>query len=455
MPKDPKSSNRLSEKAFKSYIDSKRILIADSNSSSRAGLARALVDMGSRMDHIALCGSFGEANQYLKKNSVDLVISDYYLGRDYGLELLQHHRASHQNQNDALFILITANSSQSAVAEAVEEDVDAYILKPYTLERLRQVITQTAFSKIYPTEYQQRIDESKNLIARGDLENAKEILQIAIDEGKAPALACYYYGEIYLQQKEPLIAEQSYRMGLNFNGIHFKCLTALHSILKLQEKLDEAYEILKKISRVFPTKSDRLQSVIQLAVQTGNYKDVQEFYNLFTALDENRSQELIRYVFAGLFVYAKHCILNGSVDRALEVLKQAAVTSGGEPKLLSRISELMAEQRLYDEIGSILNRFSGHSRSDSHYKLASFFYARSDLSPSHFLERGLKLVHEGVKSPVLYRELIETAVDLSNQRVVEDLTDEALALWPEHRDKFESPKQDQLRDEGFNPSLAS
>lgn len=76
----------------------------------------------------------------------------------------------------SLSILITANSSQSAVRAraAGKKDVDSFIIKPYTLESLERALLNAAIQKISPSEYVMRIEEGKELMLQGKLVEAKE-----------------------------------------------------------------------------------------------------------------------------------------------------------------------------------------------------------------------------------------------------------------------------------------
>jgi hypothetical protein len=54
--------------------------------------------------------------------------------------------------------MVTGNSSQSAVSpEAAEEDVDTFILKPYTIEIFSSVcFLKAAMAKLYPSDYMKK-----------------------------------------------------------------------------------------------------------------------------------------------------------------------------------------------------------------------------------------------------------------------------------------------------------
>ena len=234
---------------FEKYISERNIVIADPNASSRAGLARALVNMGAKTIHVSLAPSFTVAVDCINEKKPHVVLCDYDLGGGRGLDLLQAQRVQRPESRECLFVLITGNTSQSAVARAAEEDVDSYILKPYTLEVLRNCIMSAALTKIKPSDYIQTIEAGKGLLQEGKFDEAIKTFEKAMQMDSQPALACFYLGQTELMKKLMDEAEGRYEKGLGYNKIHYKCLTGLYDLLYDQKKYADAYDVIKKISR--------------------------------------------------------------------------------------------------------------------------------------------------------------------------------------------------------------
>ncbi|MFM9577942.1 hypothetical protein, partial [Streptomyces turgidiscabies] len=77
---------------------------------------------------------------------------------------------------------------------AAEEDVDAYILKPFTAELVRKVISQAILKKLEPSKYLQTIEEGKNFLEDKHFPEAEEMFRKAIALDPTPTLALYYHG---------------------------------------------------------------------------------------------------------------------------------------------------------------------------------------------------------------------------------------------------------------------
>lgn len=77
------------------------------------------------------------ALEILKKQKVDLIISDWNMPKMTGLELLKAVR-SDENLRDIKFIMVTAEAQKENVIEAIKHGVNQYIVKPFTPETLKE-----------------------------------------------------------------------------------------------------------------------------------------------------------------------------------------------------------------------------------------------------------------------------------------------------------------------------
>ena len=217
---------------FCQFLNENRILIADTSSASRVRLAATLVELGVRSSNLILTGSYEEADEKLKtgKPKPKLVLCDYMLGKRSGLDLLQTARSAPSSEDD-VFILVTGNTSQSAVARAAEEDVDSFILKPYTLETLKSALVSAVIAKVYPTEYIKLIRKGKDELFGGKLDEAIKTFDDAMKLESNPTLAHFYRGYAQKMKKTLDQAEESFKEGLGLNKIHYKCLIGLFDLL--------------------------------------------------------------------------------------------------------------------------------------------------------------------------------------------------------------------------------
>jgi CheY-like chemotaxis protein len=421
---------------FKAYIQDKKILLADTSGVSRGSMANLLVTMGARQANIALASSFADAEQEILRIKPKIVICDYDLGTRCGLELIQKQREHHPESRDTLFILVTGNTSQTAVARAAEEDVDTYILKPFTQNVVRMSIIRAALAKSSPGPYVRAINEGKELLVRGKLDEAKLAFERAKKLDPAPSLACFYVGQVNLMKEALKQAEGSYQEGLDYNKIHYKCMVGLFEILMQQKLYTEAYEIVKKISQYFPANPQRLNSVLKLAIVTKSYDDVERYYQTFTKIDE-RNEDLIKHVCAALVVCGKYYLAAGFKSRASELFKKAAATASGRQNILREIIIALVEAGLPREAQEYLGRFPPELQSSGAF-LALDFLIMDRLAANFALpiDRGRELLAREVNDPLVFHVLLRRNIEAGLMPAAEQLLDDAVKNWPDQRGEF-------------------
>jgi DNA-binding NarL/FixJ family response regulator len=426
------SIDKKASKAFEKYISSKKILIVDPGSSARAGIHKTLCELGAKSTNIVLANNFQTGSDELERIKPEIVLAEYDLGKSCGLELLQKHRIQYPDSKKSLFILVTANSSQTAVARSAEEDIDGYILKPFTPEVLRQTIMSLALMKIKPPEYYQKIDLAKEQMAENKLDEAEKTLNEACVLDPKPSLAYYYLGQIKLLREMTEMAQGSYKTGLSFNKIHYKCLTGLYDTLMRQKSHAEAYDVVKRISQYFPANPKRLGEVLYLAILNEKYEDVEKYYSIFCNIDE-RSEILIKYICAALVVCGKYYLQTQNRSRAMELFKKAAATSAGRINILKEIVQTLVDAKLAKEAAEYLDRFPPEAHNGEEYLTMKLLVVSLSASPSTVIALGKEILAKNVANEKIYRVMIDKAVESKSMALAENLQYEATSKFPEFK----------------------
>ena len=415
---------------FKKYLVNKKILVVDPSSSARGGIFKIFSDLGATTQQIVLANNYITAEEEIKTHKPDIVMAEYDLGKSCGLELLQQQRANNPDSKKCLFVLLTGNTSQSAVARSAEEDIDAYILKPFTPEVLRRTLMTTALAKIKPSEYNVKIDEAKALLVENKIDEAEKLLNEAVAMDAKPSLALYYLGQVKFMRQMMDQAEGSYKTGLGFNKIHYKCLVGLYDLLMSAKKHEDAYEVVKRVSQYFPANPKRLAEVLRLAIMNQKYEDVEKYYSVFCNIDE-RSDTLIRYVCAALVVCGKYYLQTNNRSRAFELFQKAAVTSAGRTNILKEIVQSLVDFELAKEAADFLGRFPAEAQGGAEYSLLKFQVTDLSGTPSTVIAMGKELIAKGFVDENLYDIMIRRARQANSPSLVENLVYEAAAKFPQ------------------------
>jgi tetratricopeptide (TPR) repeat protein len=339
-----------------------------------------------------------------------VIVSEFQFIGGNGLQLAQETR-QYPDQNAKVFVMVSSDSSQSAVALAAEEDIDMFIVKPYTVKDFTELLSQVVAGKQNPSEYLKTIQAGKALLHAGKPREAIHSFDQAAASNDKPSLALYYRGQAELFLKLIEESEHSYKKGLDYNSLHYNCLMALFDLLMDQKRAIDAYEVVKKIASVFPANPKRLVQALSLAVQTHNFEDIGEFHRLYQALDE-RGEELARYVTAALVVAGKHFLRSGSKERAFELFQMAAVSCAGRTAVLREMISILVDFDCVEEAEVLLKRFAAASASinDVHYVVSRFVIANRFVEDPRMGVRLAKKSLSEAADPSLYIQLIQYLV---------------------------------------------
>ena len=432
-----KEIDRPTQKICTTYLGDKTILIADPNGSSRAGIAKTLVEMGARTSSLTMVGDYATAIHEVRSKRYTVIVTDFDMGKGCGLDLADAlHEAGISEQN-SFFVIVTGNSTQSAVADAADEAVDAYILKPYTISQFQQLIAKAIMRKAAPTPYSQLVMYAKNLIDQKKFDEAIDVMNKALPLNTKPSLALYYKGQGYFWKSEYSAAEDCFRQGLQHHEIHYKCLVGLYSALSKQGDLTEAYEVASKLIRSFPASSARLVETLKLAIVTKSFQDVGQIYAIYKDVD-TRSEDLVRAMTAALIVAGKHQYQHGSTQMGVDYLRAAALAASGKASLIKEVVLSCVECSLLQDAHDALKRFSPEESERSDAITAKFALDNAKSTDAkQVIHWGRSAIDRGAKDPILYEILIKRCTEISRKDWAEEWASKAIQIWPAERTRFQ------------------
>ena len=118
---------------------SMKVLVVDDFATMRRILKNILKQIGFTKIIDADDGSTALA--MLKKNKVDLIISDWNMPKVSGLELLKAVR-SDESIKDMPFLMVTAEAQKDSVVQAIQAGVSNYVVKPFTPDTIKEKLEQ-------------------------------------------------------------------------------------------------------------------------------------------------------------------------------------------------------------------------------------------------------------------------------------------------------------------------
>lgn len=326
---------------LKEFIANSRVLIVDKVPTSRAYTSQLVAELGADTQSIYHAKDATEARHFLKEFRPQILFCDDSIGYELVVELLRAHRDSGTGAGQ-IFFLLTGNTSQAAIGRAAEEEFDGFLLKPFTRTEFLRVFQFVATEKIFPSDYQKQLQTGRELLFKGEFDQAVEEFEKAKSLAESPATAHFYIGQAKMMKKALEEGKQQYKQGLSLNQIHCKCLVGMYDILIGQEKVEEAYEVLRRLVSLFPANPRRLSTALSMAVKTGNFRDVENYYEYFEANVE-RTADLVNHMCSALAVNGKYHLMRESPDEAIMSFERAVTHGEGKEKFVSYVIDTLTK----------------------------------------------------------------------------------------------------------------
>ncbi len=119
-----------------------RILVCDDMLTMRKLVTKALKDLGFTDFIEAADGKLGWDALTAANPPVQLVVSDWNMPNMSGLEFLKKVRSTDPYKK-LPFVLLTAEAEKNQILEAIQSGVSNYIVKPFTVDMLKQKLSDT------------------------------------------------------------------------------------------------------------------------------------------------------------------------------------------------------------------------------------------------------------------------------------------------------------------------
>jgi two-component system, chemotaxis family, chemotaxis protein CheY len=114
-----------------------RVLVVDDFATMRKIIKNVLKQIN--IDNVVEAENGKHALDVLKKEEIDLIISDWIMPEMTGIDFLKACKGDDGTKN-VPFLMVTAEAQKDCIMEAIKSGVDNYIVKPFTPEKLQGAI---------------------------------------------------------------------------------------------------------------------------------------------------------------------------------------------------------------------------------------------------------------------------------------------------------------------------
>ncbi len=260
--------------------------------------------------------------------SVDFIISDWHMPKVNGTELLNLIRTKQSTRNIP-FLMITADANQSVVAEAAENDVDAYLTKPFVTATLEQKIKEMLYRAEHPTKVTLLLKKATLWREKGQIDNAIECVKKASEINPKSSRPLRELGRLYLKKQNIKQGRACFEKAISLNRLDVPSYHYLGQIYFKLGKTEKAIAFFSKALNLSPRHTDRAFKVAVLLLKNKHTKEAEKIFTTMLRnnqdnidLHEDTADQCLEY---GLYKTAIECykkVLNECPERDYLIRKQ-------------------------------------------------------------------------------------------------------------------------------------
>lgn len=415
-------------------IENMSVLICENSFASMETISSALVKVGFSKNKIYQTRIFKEALEHIETDRPDFLITEYFVDGRCGLELIPP--LIDQKANN-IIMLVTTNNSTAAIAEAAEELVDDYIIKPILTSNLEERIRNLVKRKLSPPQYIAEILKGKQFLLDNEFEAANRQFKNASQLDPKPTLAYYYLGHTSFLQRNFSAAITEYQEGLNYRPLHFKCLTGQFDAYFEQRQFQEAYDMVPQLTQHYPISARRLCNLFVAAVYSGRMEEVPRYYELFTKL-HHVTPELRKTFSAALYVAGLYHMNRNDLEKALSCFDCGLTVIGSDQHYIDKVVRILtsAGAQTAQHAGKFLKKFPSKLTGGKEHSILVYLVDQYKNTAAMRIEQGRYLAQNNFADPECFRILIRTLLLENKTTLAEDYINRAITLFPDLRAEF-------------------
>lgn len=332
-----------------------RVLIVDPHDASSSVLRELVIRLGCKS--FAAATSYADAIAMLRRpdESVDLILCEFVLnGWHNGQHLLEELRANKLIPMRTAFFVVTGETRYRSVVSVADFAPDDYLVKPYSISQLEKRLTRmlhrkqmlaSAYALMDKAEYTAAAREclrlagtdrtltstcwrlaAQALMAHGDDVAAEKLLAKILSIRPLP-WASLALAQVKARRNQLDEAAEMLAALLDTNPEFMRVYDELARMRLLQNRREEAVEILKRAAQKSGGNVSRMRQMAQLAEEMGDMTLAEETFGRI--LERTRDTGMLSgedYTNA-----ARVLIAQGKVDQAEKIAADQAKTMDGHP----------------------------------------------------------------------------------------------------------------------------
>lgn len=420
--------------SIEDFLKDQYALIAEPSPAFSASIRACLVNLGMNLDNIRVAYKFADCREFINEKKPKILVTEYKIEDFFGLELMDI-QSKLYDEISRIAIVVTKSPEDSTVAEAAEEQVDAFLLKPFSSEDFRKKIMSVLEKKANPSTYMTAIKSGKELLAAKELKQAYEQFIKAKQLNPQPSLACYYASQCLKLAGKSEAAIEQLREGRSYQKLHYNCLTGEFDILMNGKRYAEAYELVALLKDNFPLTPRQLAQVFMASIFTRNFADVALHHALFLRL-EHRSAELIKVASMALFTAGRYYLEKKDTDTAFDLFDKGLTASARDFAFLEKIVDELLKMKDVNSAQRFLAKTPQSMIGSAEHSRLLFKVDEAVMPSSQLIERGRQIVMSGKGTPEIYLIVVRLMAKEGKTTLAEAVISRAVSEDPKLRESL-------------------
>lgn len=275
-----------------------------------------------------------EALEVLQKEKIDLAILDYNMPKMTGLELLEIIRNDSELQ-DMPVVMLTAHAEKDFITRAAELDINAYVLKPITVNLLKEKIPPVIEKVNYPPPMISYLRRARKMAEMGNFIDAIEQTRRAMETNPKSTRPLREAGEYLTMIGKDDEAEKYLKKATEMNNIDVIAFSRLGDLYMKADELDKALACYKKAMAVSPLHYKHGLQVGKILIKKKMMEKAMPVFK--NVIELSKDSSVIKEEIADI------CLENGAKEYAVEILKDLVEAHPDRGDLITRYNSLSSD----------------------------------------------------------------------------------------------------------------
>ncbi len=287
------------------------ILIVEDNYAMRRLLESMVSGLG--YTNILSAENGAAAWTVIEEEEINVILCDLAMPVMNGLELLNKLRSSKQFYN-VPFIMITGTDNQSKIMHTLQAEVDHYMIKPPTVDKLDKLLKLVTQQKENPSKYYQAVSAGKYFYLNKNMPKALQFFEAAARFQPDSPVPFFYMGKIFKKNRKDDLAITNFNKCISLSGLYINALFELADIYSRRKDDKLIISVLQRVIQLLPDDAD-VQRNLGVAYGHLNNKEKAALH-LQNAVKFKRGDKIFLakivedFISAGLYDEADYLFLN-------------------------------------------------------------------------------------------------------------------------------------------------